>query len=85
MLTDYLTDLQNGVGYGIDRALEFTTQDPQFHSDKPEDIYHQKVFIVAERLGEVGGAILVFPFVDLCTLGILPLYNYLKYRKRNLE
>ncbi len=80
MLTDYIEEFERGVSHGMDNALRVTLQDPAFKSEKPDDIKHPVVFAVGQRCAEAGGGALSFYMFDLCTLGLLPLYNYYKNR-----
>lgn len=82
MPLDYLADMRVGLEYGIGKALRFTTQDPAFNEEKPDDIHSPKAFIVGERIGEAGAGFLSFVLFGLPTAGIVPLYNYLKYKRK---
>lgn len=81
MIADYFADAGDGLDYGIDRVLKFAMQDPTIPTEKPDDIRHPKAFIVGQRTGEIVLGLVSFVFFDLGTLGILPLYNYYKYKK----
>ncbi len=81
MLGQLINDLEKGVQYGVSRGLEFAMQDPEIREEKPDDVYYMKSFCIAASFGRIMGGSIALLFIDVPTLGLLPLYNYYKHRK----
>ncbi len=80
MLTEILAEFERGMNYGIDRSIAVMTRDRRFNQEPPD--CKSRAFKAGEWYGKIGGGAITLWFIDIGSLGVIPLYNHFKYRDK---
>ena len=78
-MASILSELVQGLDYGIDRACRVMMQDPKFNKKRPESVDHPVPFATGEYAGKLSAGLLTLVMIDIPSLGYYPFHNRLKY------
>jgi hypothetical protein len=77
-IVEKLDSFEEGARYGVEKALEFATQDHSLEPKIPKNVYSINSFYIGSGCGKVIGGLVCVPLVFAMSLGTIPTYNIYK-------